>query len=81
MAKRCAAAEPRHGERWQRVAKAPANAHLPLDAILKKVVARPGQGAAALRIFLRVESSVELCILAQCLLRVWSGRFPVVCVP
>ncbi len=39
VAKRCAAAEPRHGERWQRVAKAPANAHLPLDAILKKVVA------------------------------------------
>lgn len=39
VGKRCAAAEPRHGERWQRVAKAPAGAHLPLDAILKKVVA------------------------------------------
>ena len=39
VAKRCAAAEPRHGERWQRVAKAPASAHMPLDAILKQVVA------------------------------------------
>ncbi|KAK9822995.1 hypothetical protein WJX81_003933 [Elliptochloris bilobata] len=39
VAKRCVAAEPRHGERWQRVAKAPVNAHLPLDATLKKVVA------------------------------------------
>ncbi len=39
VARRCAAAEPRHGERWQRVVKAPANAHLPLDAVLKLVVA------------------------------------------
>ena len=31
--------EPRHGERWQAVAKDPANAHQPVDVILKKVVA------------------------------------------
>lgn len=35
---RCNTAEPHHGERWQRVAKDPANAHLPIDTILKKVV-------------------------------------------
>lgn len=30
--------EPRHGERWQRVAKDPVNAHQGVEAILKKVV-------------------------------------------
>ena len=34
---KCVAQEPRHGERWQRVAKAPANAHQPVDIILKRV--------------------------------------------
>ena len=36
--KRARAQEPRHGERWQRVAKDPANAHQPVDVILKAVV-------------------------------------------
>jgi pre-mRNA-processing factor 6 len=36
---RLKAAEPRHGERWQRVSKDPANAHAAIEAILKKVVA------------------------------------------
>ena len=38
VVERLKAAEPHHGERWQRVAKDPANAHLPIDAVLKKVV-------------------------------------------
>ena len=37
--KRCLAAEPRYGERWQRVAKDPASAHQKPEAILKRVVA------------------------------------------
>lgn len=36
--RRATAQEPRHGERWQRVAKDPANAHQPVEVILKKVV-------------------------------------------
>lgn len=35
---RCVKQEPHHGERWQAVAKNPANAHLPADQILMKVV-------------------------------------------
>lgn len=35
--KKCIAAEPRHGERWQRVAKNPKNAHADVDKILKLV--------------------------------------------
>eukprot|EP00897_Mesotaenium_endlicherianum_P009105 jgi/Mesen1/8222/ME000442S07492 len=35
---RCVAQEPRHGEVWARVAKAVENAHLPTEAVLKKVV-------------------------------------------
>jgi pre-mRNA-processing factor 6 len=35
--KRCVAAEPHHGERWQRAAKNPKNAHAPVDKILKLV--------------------------------------------
>jgi pre-mRNA-processing factor 6 len=38
LAKRCAAAEPHHGERWQRVAKNPANAHQPVETLLKLTV-------------------------------------------
>ena len=38
VVERLKAAEPHHGERWQRVAKNPANAHLPLETILKRVV-------------------------------------------
>jgi pre-mRNA-processing factor 6 len=36
--RRCVAAEPRHGERWQAVAKDPANAHQKIPVILRKVV-------------------------------------------
>jgi len=36
--KRAIAQEPRHGERWQQVAKDPSNAHQPMDVILKRVV-------------------------------------------
>ena len=35
--KKCVLAEPRHGERWQRTAKNPNNAHVPIDKILKLV--------------------------------------------
>ncbi|KAK9803220.1 hypothetical protein WJX73_005268 [Symbiochloris irregularis] len=34
---KCVSQEPHHGERWQRVSKAPANAHLPVDVLLKRV--------------------------------------------
>ena len=34
----CKKAEPKYGERWQRVAKHPANAHQPIDKILRLVV-------------------------------------------
>ncbi|PRW56239.1 STABILIZED1 [Chlorella sorokiniana] len=37
--KRCLAAEPRYGERWQRVAKDPAFAHQKPEAVLKRVAA------------------------------------------
>jgi pre-mRNA-processing factor 6 len=30
--------DPHHGERWQRVSKAVANAHQPIDVLLRKVV-------------------------------------------
>eukprot|EP00884_Botryococcus_braunii_P009418 jgi/Botrbrau1/18478/Bobra.0072s0060.1 len=36
--KRAVAAEPRHGEYWQRVAKNPANAHQPVEAILRLTI-------------------------------------------
>lgn len=37
--KRCLAAEPRYGERWQRVAKDPTFAHQKPEAVLKRVAA------------------------------------------
>ena len=39
VVKRFLAAEPHHGERWQRAAKDPANAHLKPEVVLRKVVA------------------------------------------
>ncbi len=39
MLKRCLAAEPRYGERWQRVAKDPTFAHQKPEAVLKRVAA------------------------------------------
>lgn len=42
---RAIAQEPRHGERWQRIAKDPANAHQNVEMILKKVVADMTQNA------------------------------------
>ncbi|XP_028804943.1 protein STABILIZED1 [Neltuma alba] len=36
--KRCIAAEPKHGEKWQAISKAVENSHQPTEAILKKVV-------------------------------------------
>ena len=35
---RCIAVEPHHGERWQRISKAPINAHMPVKDILDLVV-------------------------------------------
>lgn len=35
---RASAAEPHHGERWCRVAKDPKNAHMSVEALLKKVI-------------------------------------------
>ncbi|KAF8059986.1 STA1 [Scenedesmus sp. PABB004] len=40
------AADPHHGERWTRVAKAVANAHQPVDALLRKVAAELAADAA-----------------------------------
>ena len=37
--RRFLAAEPRHGERWQRVAKDPAAAHAKPEVLLKRVAA------------------------------------------
>ena len=34
---KCVTAEPRHGERWQRVSKNPRNAHLSVAHLLKLV--------------------------------------------
>jgi pre-mRNA-processing factor 6 len=34
---RAVAAEPHHGERWQKIAKAVENAHEPVETLLKKV--------------------------------------------
>ena len=36
--KRCVAAEPKHGEKWQAISKAVENSHLPVEALLKKAV-------------------------------------------
>ncbi|KMT04885.1 hypothetical protein BVRB_7g170520 [Beta vulgaris subsp. vulgaris] len=41
--RRCVAAEPKHGEKWQPIAKAVENAHQPTEAILKKVVIALGK--------------------------------------
>lgn len=35
--KRCIAAEPKHGERWQEISKAVENSHQTVEAILKKI--------------------------------------------
>ncbi|KAJ4803427.1 Pre-mRNA-splicing factor 6 [Rhynchospora pubera] len=39
----CASQEPKHGERWQAISKAVENSHLPVEAILKKVVVALGK--------------------------------------
>ena len=39
VVKRFLAAEPRHGEHWQRVAKDPASAHQKPEVVLRKVMA------------------------------------------
>ncbi|XP_054786548.1 protein STABILIZED1-like isoform X2 [Prosopis cineraria] len=41
--KRCVAAEPKHGEKWQSISKAVENSHHPTEAILKKVVVLLGK--------------------------------------
>uniref|UniRef100_A0A803KYM1 PRP1 splicing factor N-terminal domain-containing protein n=1 Tax=Chenopodium quinoa TaxID=63459 RepID=A0A803KYM1_CHEQI len=41
--KRCVAAEPKHGEKWQSISKAIENAHQPTEAILKKLVIALGK--------------------------------------
>lgn len=41
--KRCIAAEPKHGEKWQAVSKAVENSHQATEAILKKVVVALGK--------------------------------------
>lgn len=41
--KRCMAAEPKHGEKWQVTSKAVENSHQPTEAILKKVVLALGK--------------------------------------
>lgn len=41
--KRCIAAEPKHGEKWQTISKVVENSHQPTEAILKKVVVALGK--------------------------------------
>ncbi|KAK4284734.1 hypothetical protein QN277_001522 [Acacia crassicarpa] len=41
--KRCVAAEPKHGEKWQAISKAVENSHQSAEAILKKVVVLLGK--------------------------------------
>jgi pre-mRNA-processing factor 6 len=41
--KRCVAAEPKHGEKWQAISKAVENSHQPTESILKKVVIALGK--------------------------------------
>ncbi|KAL8088172.1 protein STABILIZED1 [Apium graveolens] len=41
--KRCIAAEPKHGEKWQAISKAVENSHQPTEVILKKVVVALGK--------------------------------------
>ncbi|CBI28774.3 unnamed protein product, partial [Vitis vinifera] len=41
--RRCVAAEPKHGEKWQVISKAVENSHLPTEAILKKAVVALGK--------------------------------------
>ncbi|KAG6650223.1 hypothetical protein CIPAW_06G027000 [Carya illinoinensis] len=41
--KRCIAAEPKHGEKWQAISKSVENSHQPTEAILKKVVVALGK--------------------------------------
>lgn len=41
--KRCMAAEPKHGEKWQAISKAVENSHLPTEALLKKAVVALGK--------------------------------------
>nr|KYP53403.1 Pre-mRNA-processing factor 6 [Cajanus cajan] len=41
--KRCIAAEPKHGEKWQAISKAVENSHQPTESILKKVVVAHGK--------------------------------------
>ncbi|KAL6211299.1 hypothetical protein ACLB2K_016526 [Fragaria x ananassa] len=45
--KRCIAAEPKHGEKWQPISKAVENSHQPTEAILKKVVVALGKEESA----------------------------------
>ncbi|KAJ0052254.1 hypothetical protein Pint_02218 [Pistacia integerrima] len=45
--KRCIAAEPKHGEKWQAISKAVENSHQPTEAILKKVVVALGKEESA----------------------------------
>uniref|UniRef100_A0A0E0MU99 Uncharacterized protein n=1 Tax=Oryza rufipogon TaxID=4529 RepID=A0A0E0MU99_ORYRU len=43
VVQRCVASEPKHGERWQAIAKAVENSHLSIEALLKKAVVALGQ--------------------------------------
>ncbi|XP_050366231.1 protein STABILIZED1 [Argentina anserina] len=45
--KRCIAAEPKHGEKWQPISKAVENSHQPTEAILKKAVVALGKEESA----------------------------------
>ncbi|KAK7825987.1 protein STABILIZED1 [Quercus suber] len=45
--KRCIAAEPKHGEKWQAISKAVENSHQPTEAILKKLVVALGKEESA----------------------------------
>ncbi|KAI8548554.1 hypothetical protein RHMOL_Rhmol07G0281200 [Rhododendron molle] len=42
--KRCIAADPKHGEKWQALSKAAENSHQPTEVILKKVAVALGKG-------------------------------------
>lgn len=72
--KRCIAAEPRHGERWASISKAVENSHLPVEAILKKVVVALGKEEGGHSAKRAAEKEInEMCRVGKCA-RVVRGK-------
>uniref|UniRef100_M8C4I5 Pre-mRNA-processing factor 6 n=1 Tax=Aegilops tauschii TaxID=37682 RepID=M8C4I5_AEGTA len=71
--KRCIAAEPKHGERWQATSKAVENSHQPTDAILRRVVLALDYANGSLRPFLKQEHT-RFKDLPECIHIFYQGR-------